>query len=292
MVSKFPYPVLQENSSNSSYKPNLFFELDFESSRTTKEMFEFVFFIKINSQHLISLINKKVSSVVLKITSKLHTEYYEVSLNQDFSFTILIPQDKIATIDEIKFQAFISLNQSYDLKYFDELNEEYIDIEFILSKNDVLAISNIETVYIQQKSDPIFMVSLDKDPALKGYYFLFKENYIHIMMNANIYQDYFKTIKKSGSVQKRLIYSKLISEALFFVFLELKNEGYEKLSLKQSFKKVEIIFNSISDYGNFEDFYNENLNNESKFPFNELSKIIQKMSDYQFDKLILEMGKI
>jgi hypothetical protein len=95
-----------------------------------------------------------------------------------------------------------------------------------------------------------------------------------------------------ASIQKRLIYSKLISEALFFIFLEVKNEGYEKLSLKQSFKKVEIIFNSISDYGNFEDFYKDNFNNESKFSFNDLSKIIQKMSDYQFDKLILEMGKI
>jgi hypothetical protein len=156
----------------------------------------------------------------------------------------------------------------------------------------LLGISNIETLFIQQKSDPIFKVSLDKAPDLKGYYFLIKENYIHIMMNPTIYEDYFKTIKKSGSIQKRLIYSKLISEALFFIFLEVKNEGYEKLSLKQSFKKVEIIFNSISDYGNFEDFYKDNFNNESKFSFNDLSKIIQKMSDYQFDKLILEMGKI
>lgn len=292
MISKFPYPVLQENISNSSYKPNFFFELDFVSSRTTKENFEFIFFVKLNSQYLLSLLNKKISSIVLKIISKLHTDYYEISMNQDFSFTSIIPQEKIASIDEIKFQAFISLNQNHDLKYIDELNDEYLELEFRLSRNDVLGISNIETLFIQQKSDPIFKVSLDKAPDLKGYYFLIKENYIHIMMNPTIYEDYFKTIKKSGSIQKRLIYSKLISEALFFIFLEVKNEGYEKLSLKQSFKKVEIIFNSISDYGNFEDFYKDNFNNESKFSFNDLSKIIQKMSDYQFDKLILEMGKI
>jgi hypothetical protein len=110
-------------------------------------------------------------------------------------------------------------------------------------------------------------------------------------MNSKIYENYFKTIKKSGVLQKRLIYSKLISEALLFVFIELKNEGYHKLSQKQSFKKVEIVFNSVYKNGDFEDFYKEIFNNEEKFSFNDISKIIQKMSDYQFDQIITEIGK-
>jgi hypothetical protein len=290
MNYKFPFPVLQFNSLDSSYKENYLFEIEYSSSKYVSNFLQVSFFLKVNSVYLVNLVKSNKATYVIKVNSKYYSGIHDVSINSTSGFEINIPTSNLSIFDDINFTMYIVLNDNLTLTYFDELKKEYEALVFNLLANDVLAVSNQEQIFLQQKSDPIFQVSKDPNISL-GYKFLIRENYIHILFNPNIYDDYFRFIKKSSGLEKRLMYSKLLTEGFLYVFLEIKKEGYEKLIVKQSIKKIEILFNSIDLESNFEDLFSEGFLSETLINFNKSIELIQKIIDYQFDKVITELGK-
>lgn len=282
---KFPYPVLTPEGS--SYKENINFEIVFVRNFSFSEKMSFEFNVNMNSEVLKAMMENSEAKMYIKVQTSIFTEVQEVV---DFTGNIQcsLAFENIESNDIIRFTGYVICNKNLIFGYNDELVDLYdSDYNVSLKKNDVLAISNEESLSYNSSNNDFIRFSPHTEQNGKGFYVSYETNYITVHVGTDFNTAY-GLVKNNHRDTCTIFDSHLIFEVFVCTLIDLAQD-FDEHKDSEWFKLFEQIYMQVSDL-KFEDFI-EQFKADSFIDMQQIFEVAHRMTNNQIENSIISLSK-
>ena len=137
--------------------------------------------------------------------------------------------EKLSRLDNIKVSALLLADDSFELNKSQEMIAAYDDAyQISIRKNDVLGISNVETIEYKTTADDFIKFTVSKD-ITEGYVIsLSSPNYIQILISQEFNSAYFRL--RQDKHMASILGSNIVFETVVYALIEIvqNKEDYEE----------------------------------------------------------------
>lgn len=286
-MSKYPYPVLFNE--DSSYNENITFEITYVKSVCIKGSVTLELNVSLNSETIIELINQGKAKMIIKVQTGFYSYAFDYVLG-DETAKCEIEQDKIKSNDTINCTAYVVATEAIKLNYSSELLPLYDkDYSVTLKQNDVLAISNTESLSYSTCNNDFIKFSVSEDMRNKGYEIVYKVNYVNVIISPEFNVAYGK-VKNNDKALCSVFDSHLIFEVLVYILIDLVQQ-YDEYKESQWYELFEQAFLQIGDYRKFEDFILKAKDDEI-IDLKMIYELAHKMINNQIENTLISVSKM
>lgn len=287
-----PYPVLNQNESNTDYD-DIHFEYFLELAENDELIIEENNIvlknhkIKTNSKYLEHLYNKKIVKFNCLVTCSdtIYRKSFELGLEDN---TLYIPIDDLKNKVNISAFAYIDVK---DFQYYtDEFKEDYSDLKFKLEKANIIATDDGYSFNIKiddkkdNKIDSIFTITKNEDKY--GYVdYELSENGINIFIDEDVFASY-ESLKLTSTVQNILFAT---------ILVPILSEALNEIKTSNEYENIQDVYNEynwmLSVANRYEKKFNEKLTLDI-LKANSSVVLSQKLINSTTNNSILDLEKL
>lgn len=237
-----------------------------------------------NSDVLKRLINDNKASLILKVQTGFYARTFNIN-EVDGICKIGLETEKIESNDTLKFTAFILACDQLEYVANNEIIDIYgKDYKILLRKNDILAISNTESLSYNSGNNDFIRFKVSPDQTGKCYSIRYEANYISVLVGPEFNVAY-GIVKNSRRVVCSIFDSHLVFEVFVYTLLDLVQQ-FDEYSDTEWFKLFEQIFDQTGEYESFEDFIKE-ARDVDYIDMSIIYKIAHSMTSFQIENSLI-----
>ena len=284
-MNRYPYPVLTEEGY--SYKEGIFFEILYLRSVCLSNSISFEFNIKMNSKTLKKQIDENKARMIMKAQTGIFSTAYNVDIVEG-NYKCTIGMSDIKSNDNIKFICYIVANDALSFDISDEINPVYgEDYRVNLKKNDILAVSNIETISYSTSNNDFIKFSVSDELNGYGYSINYETNYINVTVGPEFNEAY-GTLKSKRDICT-IFDSHLVFEVFVYTLVDLVQQ-YEEYNESEWYILFEQIFLQVGEYKTFEEFI-KSAKDDSVVNLSVIYDMAHKMINNQIENSLISLSK-
>jgi len=279
-MNEYPYPVLLETES--SYKDNIKFSLEFDKEFFTAKEVSFRFKVNLNSKYLLQHINEGALKVIVKLQSNIYINTTNVNVGDNA--IVKVPVEKLMNNDTLKFTAYVLASEEFELKYNDELIDVYdAGYQEQVKKNGVLAISNQEVLSYNPNNNDFIKFAVDEDMKGKGYRIGFADKYINVYVSSE-FNGAYGQIKNDPNVS--VIFG---SHIIFEVFVYTLVEMVQRDDIEEEW--YQLFVQMIEQQGESYDDFKSRAKDEDNVQMDEVFALAHLLTNYYIEKSIIMIAQ-
>lgn len=279
-MNEYPYPVLLETES--SYKDNIKFSLEFDKEFFSAKEVSFRFKVNLNSKYLLQHINEGALKVIVKLQSNIYINTTNVNVGD--SAIVKVPVEKLMNNDTLKFTAYVLASEEFELKYNDELIDVYdAGYQEQVKKNGVLAISNQEVLSYNPNNNDFIKFAVDEDMKGKGYRIGFADKYINVYVSSE-FNGAYGQIKNDPNVS--VIFG---SHIIFEVFVYTLVEMVQRDDIEEEWYQLFVLM--IEQQGESYDDFKSRAKDEDNVQMDEVFALAHLLTNYYIEKSIIMIAQ-
>ena len=275
-MNEYPYPVLLE--SDSSYKDDVKFNLEFDKEFFSSKEISFRFKINLNSKYLLQHIEEEKLKVIIKFQSNIYTKTTEINIGD--TVIVQVPTEKLMNNDTLKFAAYILACEEFDFQYHDELIDIYdSDYKERVKKNGVLAISNQEILSYNPSNNDFIKFKVDDNMKGKGYRIGFEDKHINVFVSSefNVAYGQLKSFPNSRAI--------FDAHIIFEVFVYTLVEMVQREEIEEEW--YQLFIQMIEQQGeSFDDFKNR-VRDDNNVQMEEVYALAHLLTNYYIEKSVI-----
>lgn len=286
-MNKYPYPVLAFEAS--SYKEDISYEIVFLRNINMPGEIAFEFDIKMESQYLKTLIENNMAKIVMKVTTGLYSQCFEIS-NLDSKFQCTVETGKLKSNDQLKFTSYILANERIELIHNDELISVYDeDYKVSVEKNSILGVSNTETLSYSTSNNDFIKFSVAEELKGRGYKIEYRSNNINILVGPEMNLAY-GVMKNNNREVCAVFDSHIVFEVFVYTLIELINhyDEYKDETWCTMFEQV--LCQAEESYESFE-LYCQDVKDDGCILIDKIYETAHKMINNQIEHSIIVASK-
>lgn len=279
-MNEYPYPVLLETES--SYKDNIKFSLEFDKEFFSAKEVSFRFKINLNSKYLLQHITEGALKVIVKLQSNIYIN--TTNANVGDNVIVKVPVEKLMNNDTLKFTAYVLASEEFELKYNDELIDVYdAGYQEQVKKNGVLAISNQEVLSYNPNNNDFIKFAVDEDMKGKGYRIGFADKYINVYVSSE-FNGAYGQIKNDPNVS--VIFG---SHIIFEVFVYALVEMVQRDDIEEEW--YQLFVQMIEQQGESYDDFKSRAKDENNVQMDQVFALAHLLTNYYIEKSIIMIAQ-
>lgn len=285
-MNRYPYPVLTEEGS--SYKEGIVFEISYLRSVCLSDNISFEFNIKMNSKTLKKQIDENKAKMVMKAQTGIFSTAYNIDIVEG-NYKCTLGMSDIKSNDNIKFICYIVANDEVSFDMSDEINPVYgEEYRVNLKKNDILAVSNIETISYSTSNNDFIKFSVSDELNGNGYIINYETNYINVTVGPEFNCAY-GILKNNRRDICTIFDSHLVFEVFVYTLVDLVQQ-YEEYNESEWYMLFEQVFLQVGEYKTFEEFI-KSAKDDSVVNLSVIYDMAHKMINNQIENSLISLSK-
>ena len=173
------------------------------------------------------------------------------------------------------------------LKTF-EIRQDDSDYQVDIHKNQLLAISNSESLSYSTRNNDFIKFSTSEKMNGKGYVISFETNFINVTIGNKLNAAY-GVIKNNRKYVCPIFDSHLVFEVFVYTLMELV-QNYDDYSESEWYKLFEQVFLQTAKYKTFQDFINS-AKDDSGIDMSLIYEMAHRMTNNQIENSLISLSK-